>query len=238
MKILIYRSNDVNIRKNSLFTEEIVEELSDYDIEITMEEDSEISLQKIKEADLIFVFSHGSDYALYHKLQNSMGEEIPVDYEILISTKKNLEYLNNKKVVAFACYTAIEYIGLADAAVENANCITYLGFEDTINRNLPQEFLEQLTGKVDLDIKNFISSVYSSVFKKTIIAAIKMNLTFEHFAKILKLSLKQQIAQQILHHFHGKINLKYHIEGAKPVNDTANSIKIKGDPSATFLEVS
>ncbi|NOL31117.1 hypothetical protein [Bacillus altitudinis] len=234
MKILIYRSNDVNIRRYSLFTEEIVEELKDYNIEITMEEESSLSLEKFKSADLIIIFSHGNDWAIFHKLEDQNGEEKP-HYETLITTKKRLDLLKGKKVLAFACYTAIDYVGLGDVAVREAGCVSYLGFEGAINRHLPEEFIENISGETEIDVKNFISSVYSVVFKSTIIEAIKKNFTFDYFAKTLKLRLKQQIAKQIINNFDGKIHIKFHTKGAKPVHETADSIRIRGDMNVSFI---
>jgi hypothetical protein len=234
MKILFYRSNDVNIRRNSIFVEEIVNELKEFDIEITMEENGQDSLDKFKNADLIFVFSHGSDWGLFHKLQDLEGNEKP-DVEFLITTKNNLEYFRNKKVLAFACYTGIDYVGLGDVAVREAGCTTYFGFEGSINRELPLEFIDNITGETEVDIKNFISSVYSKVFKKTIIAAIRKNVTFEYFAKALSLSMKQQIAKQVINDFQGKIHIKFHTNGAKPVHETADSIKVRGQSTARFI---
>lgn len=235
MKVVFYRSNDINIRRNSQFTQNIVDRYQDHQslkVSITMEEDKNKSFKEIEDADLIFIFSHGNEYATFHKLQTIDGKERP-DFEHFITRDKDIDRLRDKKVLVFACFTAIEYVGLADAAIENG-CNVYLGFADSINRNLPDSIAEQLAGKIDIDVKDFISSVYSKVFERAIVRAIEENYTFAQFSTLLKFSLNTEMTKRILN-FKDLASLDYLMEAAIPVQETADAIIIKGNDSIRFV---
>ncbi|HDR4556455.1 TPA: hypothetical protein QCQ24_004493 [Bacillus cereus] len=225
MNIVIYRSNQPNILLNSMFTERLQKELcADYNISITMEEDKNINLEQIKQANLVIFFSHGDNDRIFHKFTNPFQP-----YEDLIH-HSDVDILKDKKVIVFSCYTALELGPLA----EEKGCTVYFGFKGEINRDLPLEILEgDFEFKDGEDPKRFISSVYSEVFYKLIYRAITEDLTFQQFEKMMKLGLDKTIVQKL--RAEQNIPFKFHSQGAQPVKDTAKSIAVFGDASTKFI---
>ncbi|MET3938231.1 hypothetical protein ABIC22_001043 [Paenibacillus sp. PvP094] len=232
MNIAIYRSQDKKIIINSMFSERLANLIeSKHNVEMVMDSDIPICLTKIKESDLIIIFSHGSEQGIFHRYENDLGSERK-RVEWLFGTRSNLNYLAGKKVIVFSCFTAM-YEGVGELAVRENNCITYLGFQSSINRELPDDFLELLP-KNDKLTKNFISVVYSSVFENTLAQAFDKNLTFKQFAQLTKIMLKKEIMNKINRDYGRTIHLSLHLKGAIPVYETADSIHIHGNEEVKF----
>ncbi|MED3910571.1 hypothetical protein P4597_15445 [Peribacillus simplex] len=226
MNIVIYRSRDSKIFLNSHFTEELQSKLRDiHNINITTEENKQLNLDKIIEADLVIFFSHGDLDEICHKFigPNNRYNESLID-------SSNINILKDKRVLVFSCYTASE---LGQLAIKEG-CTVYFGFKGKINRDLPSEILElkpELTNGGDP--RQLISSVYSEVFNKLIYRAITENLTFDQFEKMMKLGLNKYMMSRL--RLEKSIPFKFHAQGAQPVKDTIKTMVIHGDSSIKFV---
>lgn len=233
MNIGIYRSQDSKIIYNSIFSESLFKSFQhDNNVELIMDDNIQICLSKIRQSDLIIFFSHGFHKGIFHRFLDRDGEELGKK-EWLIGTNKNFEFLKNKKVIAFSCMTALRGVeGLGELAVLNQGCKVYFGFENSINRDLPEEYLSVLPKNTDA--KNLISSVYSIVFFEVLNKAIEKNLSFKAFAQLTKLLLKKRIIKKLLEEYGEHVKLDMHIDAALPVMETANSIFVHGNDKIKF----
>ncbi|SFF23952.1 hypothetical protein SAMN04487969_119135 [Paenibacillus algorifonticola] len=233
MNIVFYRSFDEKIKRNSAFTERLEKKLAvNHFVEMAIDDDRMYNLRKVKEADIIFIFSHGYYHATFHKFANDYDVEIHRK-EIFIG-KEHLDYFKNKKVLVFACYTAMEGLdSLGEKAVENG-CKVYFGFSDRINRDIPEALLDCLSQE-EKQAHVFISDVYSKVFYDVIERAFKRDLTFDQFAKQMKYYLNKEIGERIINRLGGVQNFRILTDGAISVKQTADSITVLGDKDLRFI---
>lgn len=220
MKILIYRSTGEEIRKNSDFTNDLVTNLESYDIEIIMENNKSISLDKIREADLIIAFAHGDSDCIYHVL-----EETHDDCLIDIG---NVEILENKRVIAFSCFTGSE---LGEMAIE-AGCEAYLGFKSRIYRSLKdEEANQQFLQQYGVSPNEFISNIYKIAFYDSLFKGITEDYSFIQFQQYLSFMIKKVLMEQ----FRLTNNFVYQLQCQESVSKTADSIHINGSLTSKLM---
>ncbi|MCS7460836.1 hypothetical protein N0M98_11845 [Paenibacillus doosanensis] len=235
MKVAFYRSQDSNILRNSIFTEMLSSHLNgEHSVDMIMDDNKSVCLSRIAQADIVFIFAHGSHWGVFHKFEDATGEERAKLDWLFKASEENVKLLNGKKVLAFTCFSAMPNVdGLGEVAVKKHDCKVYFGFQDKINRTFPQEFLENLPPN-DQRAKNFISLVYSNVFDYCIREAFSKNLTFKQFAQLTKHLLNKEIVRRITHEYGRTVHLSLHDKGARPVKITADSILVHGLENEKF----
>ncbi len=233
MNIGIYRSRDSKILNNSAFSEKIFQKVKNiHSVDMIIDEDVNTCKQKIMRSDLVILFSHGSYQGMFHRFLDNDGCELK-NIEWLIGTEKNPEIFSGKKVIAFSCMTAMRDInGIGEKVIKDHSCKVYFGFENYINRNLPEDYLAKIPS--DIDTKNFISSIYASVFSQTLNEAVERNFSFKKFAQLTKLLLLKSIKKKLQDEFSNHVDFSMHLKGAIPVIETAESIIVLGDDSIRF----
>lgn len=221
MKILIYKSVEEKIRKNSEFTENLIQELSsDYNIEFTMDYNKCVNIEKLNEADVIIVFAHGDHDCIYHVYNEDYCEHF-IDED-------NVNILAGKKVITFACYTGAD---LGELAVRSG-CEAYLGFKSKIYREFKeshdnQGFLKQY----GIEPEVFISKIYSIAFYKTLLLSLKNNFSFKKFQQYLKFTIKSTLREQL----YSQKNFLYHLQCEETIHRTADSVSVNGLENAKIL---
>ncbi len=194
-----------------------MDNLDDDYVELIQANRRDCSLEKIKEADTVIIFAHGGDDKIFHSYPDSYTEE-----EILIDND-NVSILKDKKVIAFSCYTARK-LGLT--AVNNEECICYMGFFDAINRQLIMD-----KSCTPSEVEFFLNSINNEAFKKVLIEAVNNNMKIKDICKRLNHEIRISALENIENCGIGEVKFKnkYIPQIMLTIGNTADGIRYYGD---------
>ncbi len=187
MNIAIYRNKRNNdIKKVSKFVDNLRDKIpAKIDLTILQDLSKEDTVAAMNNAEIIIIFSHGSKDKIFFYISSEYN--IGDNEGVVLINRQNAKVFSQKKVIVFACDTAIELGPYVVDQNQSVLCKSYIGFADTIDYGISNS---------GCDVKLLIGyfyKVYGAVFEDVIVTALNNNFTPSKLTRYFKVRLNKVI---------------------------------------------